>query len=168
MCVREACVRPCKLIEIFGMINPLQTTKSGRGIVSVRVALLLRFTEIKPCSYDLFRLYLFLIYDMNSSPLSILSSTSAPPHTFHHIHPFLFCFNKVRGSILWRSCVWCRVFFYASKALGFERRVCEWVVWCCFWVVQEFETNTRSYVRASFLISSDSQAAEASTCTSLS
>ena len=57
MCSREARVCPCKLIEIFGMINPLQTTKSGRGIVSVRVALLLRFTEIKPCSYDLFRLY---------------------------------------------------------------------------------------------------------------
>ena len=40
------------------MINPLQTTKCGRGIVSVRVALLLRFTEIKPCSFDLFRLYI--------------------------------------------------------------------------------------------------------------
>ena len=67
-------MRPCKLIEIFGMINPLQTTKSGRGIVSVRVALLLRFTEIKPCSYDLFRLYIiFLKYDMNSSLF-----TSAP------------------------------------------------------------------------------------------
>ena len=35
-------------------INPLQTTETGVGIVSSRVALLLRSAEIQPFSFDLF------------------------------------------------------------------------------------------------------------------
>ena len=70
---RRACCSPCKLIEIFEEINPLQTTENGRGIVSIRVALLLRTTEIKPCSSDLSRLY--VSYDMGNSPSPIPSAS---------------------------------------------------------------------------------------------
>ena len=99
MCVRETCVCPCKLIEIFGMINPLQTTKCGRGIVSVRVALLLRFTEIKPCSFDLFRLY--ISFDTRHELISL------PPlfrfvTTFYH---FPLLSHSGPGLQLWRDFV---------------------------------------------------------------
>ena len=47
-------------------INPLQTTLIERGIVSSRVALLLRSAEIKPivlqiCSYEHISLFIFLV-----------------------------------------------------------------------------------------------------------
>ena len=109
------------------MINPLQTTKSGRGIVSVRVALLLRFTEIKPCSYDLFRLYLFLIYDMNSSPFNTLLYIRSPNTLFI---PFLFLLLPGPGLHividLGCVCVWCVVLVLVVRCVG---------VWCVLLVL---------------------------------
>ena len=45
---------PITKISIIAGVNPLQTTEIGGGIVSGRVALLLRSAEIQPSSSDLF------------------------------------------------------------------------------------------------------------------
>ena len=92
-CLRgKACCSPCKLIEIFGKINPLQTTENGRGIVSVRVALLLRTTEIKPCSLDLFRLFKEYLYTtwtiLPSHPLRSVFIRTLHTHTPSHNPPY--------------------------------------------------------------------------------
>ena len=110
-CRRRACFSPCKLIEIFEKINPLQTTKNGRGIVSVRVALLLRNTEIKPCSLDLSRLYTSIdMYDMDNSSLHTRFVTTHFHITQTHIKKnnsicfFLFTCLCASGASLYITC----------------------------------------------------------------
>jgi len=100
-CLRgKACCSPCKLIEIFGKINPLQTTENGRGIVSVRVALLLRTTEIKPCSLDLFRLFKEYLYTtwtiLPSHPLRSVFIRTLHTHTHLHTIPLIITKQKTK------------------------------------------------------------------------